>query len=68
MKSKTYNIGVADAARRLGVSSWTLRHWCREGRVEHAKHHISGRYMFAATDLDGMTPHAVTVSAETSDQ
>ncbi len=44
------NIGIGEAARRLGVSAHTLRTWVRDQRVPHIR--LGRRVLFDPAALD----------------
>jgi len=48
-----YHYGITEAARRLGVSSSTLRRWHRQRKI-HAKRLHSGARVFAQSELERM--------------
>jgi predicted site-specific integrase-resolvase len=60
--TKVYDIPVADAADRAGVSPETMKRYARTGKVAAHKT-ISGKWMFNADDLDELSIHAVVVDA-----
>jgi len=62
MTTKVFDIPVDDAARRVGVHVETLKRYARLGKVPAVKT-MSGRWMFAGDDLDGLAIHAVVVDA-----
>jgi predicted site-specific integrase-resolvase len=47
---KHYDVALADAAGRLGLTVDTLRRWARMSKVP-ARQNLSGRWMFNADDL-----------------
>lgn len=60
--TKTYDIPVAEASRRVGVHVETMKRWAREGKVPAVKT-FSGKWMFSADDLDALPVHRVVVDA-----
>lgn len=60
--AKVYDVGVLDAAVKLGLSTETIKRWARSGKLPAHKT-ISGRWMFNATDLAEVQVHAVVVDA-----
>jgi predicted site-specific integrase-resolvase len=62
MTTKVFDIPVDDAARRVGVHVETLKRYARQGKVPAVKT-MSGRWMFAVGDLDGLAIHVVVVDA-----
>lgn len=55
---KVYDIPVGPAAERIGVSVETMKRYARAGKVP-ARKVVSGKWMFAADDLDALAVHAV---------
>ena len=43
-------VGVKEASRRLGLSTWTLYAWARTGRLESVR--LGRRRLFATKDLE----------------
>jgi len=60
--TKVYDIPVEPAAKRVGVSVETIKRYARAGKLDGRKT-ISGKWMFAADDLDAVAFHAVIVDA-----
>ncbi len=48
-------VGVREAARRLGLSFWTLYAWARVGRVPSVQ--LGKRRLFAPEDLEDFIAH-----------
>jgi excisionase family DNA binding protein len=50
---RTY-LTVAAAAKFLGVSASTLRHWDRTGKLKPARHPINRYRLYRRADLEGL--------------
>jgi excisionase family DNA binding protein len=53
--AETGLVGVREAARRLGLSYWTLYAWARVGRVPSVQ--LGKRRLFAPEDLEDFIAH-----------
>jgi excisionase family DNA binding protein len=47
-REERYNVNAA--ASRLGLSHWTVRSWCRSGRLEHYK--LGSKIFIAASEIN----------------
>jgi len=52
---------VAEVAKRLGKAEFTVRQWCRQGRVNAGKQQRAGRWVISHVELeryrrDGLLP------------
>ena len=50
-------LSLKDAAARLGVSTWTVRRWALQGRIESAK--LGGRRLIPERTIARMIEKAV---------
>ena len=57
---KVYSLTVAAAAKRVGVSTETVKRWARAGRVD-ARKNTSGNWVFNTDDIDAMQDRHVVV-------
>src|SRR5436305_10462334 len=45
---------VSEAAKFLGVSTWTLRNWDRAGKLKPRRHPINGHRLYRHADLESV--------------
>lgn len=47
-------VEVAETARRLGVSVWTVRHLAETGQIPYVRFGPRGRFRFLVEDIDAL--------------